>query len=61
MPNYYPPFHDDQKASVSHEDILVDVDEVDYVGVGAGTPVKVDLTTRLGNITENLVGKQLLL
>jgi hypothetical protein len=39
---------------VSHKDILIDVDEVDNVGVGAGTPVKVNLATRLGNITKDL-------
>lgn len=39
---------------MSHEDVLIDVDQVDNVGVGAGTPVKINLTTRLGNITKNL-------
>ena len=52
--SYYPPFHDDQQAPVSHEDVLVDIDEVDNVGMGAGAPVKVNLATRLGNITKNL-------
>ena len=40
-----------------HEDVLVDINEVDNVGVGAGTPMKINLTTRLGNITKNLQGK----
>lgn len=42
---------------MSHEDVLVDVNEVDDVGVGTGTPVEINLPTRLGNITENLEGK----
>lgn len=58
---YHPPFHDNEQASVSHKDVLIDIDEVDNVGMGAGTPVEVNLATRLGNITQNLVRKEYLL
>ena len=43
---------------MSHEDVLVDIDEVDNVGVRAGAPVKVNLATRFGNITKNLQEKK---
>lgn len=43
---------------MSHKDVLIDINEVDNVGMGAGTPVEVNLATRLGNITQNLVRKR---
>ena len=39
---------------MSHEDVLVDIDEVDYVRVGTGAPVEVNFTTGLGHIAKNL-------
>ena len=43
---------------MSHEHILVHVDEVDNVLLRAGPPVKVNFSPRLGNISEDLEGRE---
>ena len=43
---------------MTHEHILVHVNEVDNVLLRAGPPVKVNLSQRLGNIMENLEGRE---
>lgn len=48
------PFHHHQQAAVTHVDVLVNILEVDYVLVHARSPVKVNLTPGLWNITEDL-------
>ena len=42
---------------MAHEHVLVNVLQVDNVGVVAGPPVEVDLATGLGNVTEDLKGR----
>ena len=48
------PFHDDHQAAMAHEDILVNILEINDVGMVASPPVEVDLTTRLGHVTQYL-------
>ncbi len=42
---------------MTHKDVLVHVLQVDNVSVGTSTPMEVQLTTRLGHISENLIGR----
>ena len=43
---------------MTHKDVLVHVLQVDNVSVGTSTPMEVQLTTRLGHISENLIGRR---
>ena len=39
---------------MAHVDVLIDVNEVDNVLVCCNSPVEVNFTSRLGNITQDL-------
>ena len=43
---------------MAHEDVLIHVLQVDNVGMGTSTPMEVQLTTRLGHISEYLIGRR---
>ena len=50
------PLHDDQQTAMAHEDVLINVSKADDVITRACPPVEVHFTSRLRDITKDLVG-----